>query len=79
MTSKDKLIEQFLDNPTKLKYEKIESIMLNVGFSIEWAKGSHKKISYPNLKLHLSIPLHKWDCKDFYKEQLKKFYLNNLK
>ena len=57
--SKDKLIEQFLDNPTKLKYEKIESIMLNVGFSIEWAKGSHKKISYQNLKLHLSIPLHK--------------------
>jgi len=68
MTKIDKLIEQFLRNPSSLSYSKIEKILLHFSFKKINAKGSHNKFKNPAIKYDLIIPVHNKDCKKFYKK-----------
>lgn len=68
MTKIDKLIRQFLNHPSALRYEEIEKILSHFGFEKIEAKGSHKKFKNPLLHHDLIIPVHNKDCKDFYKK-----------
>ncbi len=69
MTTKEKLFDKFLKNPTSIKYNDIEKILLLNWFEKIYAKGSHIKMKHKNLENDLIIPLHNWDCKDFYKKE----------
>ena len=67
MTKIEKIIQQLLNRPTSLRYKEIEKALKYLGFKINMAKGSHKKIKHKSLPHDLIIPVHNNDCKDFYK------------
>lgn len=67
MTKIDKIIEQFLNRPSSLRYTEIEKALLHLGFQKIEAKGSHKKFKHSRLDHDLVIPVHNHECKDFYK------------
>lgn len=69
MTSLKKEIDKFLKNPGTLRYNKIEKVLLHLGFIKIPAKGSHVKFKHPKMEKDLVIPVHKNDCKLFYKEK----------
>ncbi len=73
MTQKEKLVSKFLQNPTSLRYIQIVTVLEDHGFFQVQAKGSHVKFKHPKLDYDLTIPIHNKDCKDFYKQQAKKF------
>ena len=74
MTKEEKTIEKLLHRPTSLKYNEIENLFLNYKFKVEQRKWSHKKISLKqDEEKYVIVPLHKNDCKDVYKIQLKNF------
>ena len=76
MTKEEKIIEKLLNRPLSLKYSEIENLFIDDRFKIEQRKWSHKKITLKEEEeKYVIIPLHKNDCKDVYKIQLKKFYL----
>ena len=72
MTKIKKIIHQFLNRPTSLRYSEIEKILKYLEFEIIMAKGSHKKFKHSSLVTDLVIPVHNNDCKDFYKTQAAK-------
>jgi len=79
MSKIEKLINQFFDRPTSLKFYDIEKVLFHFGFKKIKAKGSHKKFKNPNFIHDLIIPVHNNECKDFYKKftsQVIKNYLN---
>ena len=80
MSKFEKKLRKFLDNPGSLKFAEIETLLLNSGFKITEAKGSHKKFKHPESK-GLSIPVHNNDCKLIYKNHVAKTLktLRNLK
>lgn len=79
MTKIEKIIKQFLNQPTSLHYNDIERILLNFGFEKINAKGSHNKFKNPHLKYDLIIPIHNNDCKDFYKNSAAKIIKQLIK
>ena len=72
MTKKEKLLNKFFKNPESLKYREIENLLLDHGFLMFEAKGSHKKFKHHLLKTDLIIPVHNKDCKQFYKKYVQK-------
>ncbi len=68
MVRKDKVLSRFLSDPGSLRYDKVEKLLLLIGFEKIEAKGSHKKFKHPKLKQDLIIPVHNNDCKSFYKK-----------
>ena len=72
MTQKDKRIEQFFKNPTSLNYFQIQKILLELGFVKIDAKGSHVKFKHSELRYDFIVPVHRNDCKDFYKKLASK-------
>ncbi len=72
MTQRDKLIQKFLKNPTSVKYAELVSILKHFGFEQIPAKGSHVKFKHSKLTSDLIIPVHRGDCKDFYKTLARK-------
>ena len=69
MTKIDKIVDQFFNRPTSLRYAEIEKALLHLGFEKIEAKGSHKKFKHSVLSHDLIIPVHNHKCKDFYKKQ----------
>jgi hypothetical protein len=72
-----------MNNPHSLNYFKIETLFQNEDFSIRKWKWSHRLIIYKkNPRYFAVIAIHWNDCKNCYKDDLKKlykFYLNNKK
>ena len=77
MTRKRKLIQKFLDKPKNIGYSKIEKILLWIGFERVEAKGSHTKFKYKNISEDLIFPLHKGDCKIYYKKAAAKLIIKH--
>ena len=73
MTQRGKLMQRFYNEPTSLKYIKIESILIKSGFIKIPTKGSHMKFKHETLEYDLVIPVHNNDCKDFYKKLALKY------
>ncbi|HEC30689.1 MAG TPA: type II toxin-antitoxin system HicA family toxin, partial [Candidatus Yonathbacteria bacterium] len=59
-------------SPTSIKYSDLENILTYFGFEKINAKGSHVKFKHSQLQYDFVIPVHKNECKDFYKKQAKK-------
>jgi predicted RNA binding protein YcfA (HicA-like mRNA interferase family) len=72
MSKIEKKVEKFLKNPLSFKYADIEIILIYFGFEKINAKGSHIKFKHFKLSRDLVIPVHKNECKDFYKFEVKK-------
>jgi len=72
MSQITKKVERFLKNPTSIKYLDLENILTYFGFKKINAKGSHVKFKHSQLQHDLIIPVHKNECKDFYKEESRK-------
>jgi predicted RNA binding protein YcfA (HicA-like mRNA interferase family) len=68
MSKIEKIVQQFLNRPTTLRYSDIEKVLLHLGFEKINAKGSHHKFKNSLLEHDLVIPVHGNDCKDFYKK-----------
>lgn len=77
MSKIDKLTNRFLANPKALHYPHLEKVLYRFGFIKIPAKGSHVKFKHQRLKHDLIIPVHKNDCKDFYKDLARKIVLLN--
>jgi predicted RNA binding protein YcfA (HicA-like mRNA interferase family) len=77
MTSIQKTLEKFLDNPKSLRYKDIETFLFKSGFVFEWWNWSHRIITSKKTGNHETIPIHNKDCKNVYKKKLMEFYLNN--
>lgn len=82
MSKIQKLVNELMINPTRLRYAQIEKILLYYGFTKHQAKGSHIKFKHKSLRYDLVISLHHNDCLDYYKKltrdhikQLSQFYL----
>lgn len=72
MTQIIKKVEKFLKNPISVKYSDLENILIYFEFEKINAKGSHIKFKHSQLQRDLIIPVHKNECKDFYKLEAKK-------
>jgi predicted RNA binding protein YcfA (HicA-like mRNA interferase family) len=72
MTSSEKRFKKFLHSPQSLKYGEIENLLVQSGFEMIKAKGSHNKFKHPLLKYDLIIPVHNNDCKSYYKNYAAK-------
>ncbi len=72
MSRIEKLIEKFLSNPETVKYVDLEKVLLHVGCEKIQSKGSHVKYKHIKLTFDIVIPVHKNECKPFYKKQVKK-------
>lgn len=70
--NRNKLLLKFLNNPDSLRFQKIETLLINLGFEKIEAKGSHKKFKHRLLEKDLIIPVHNNDCKSFYKNLASK-------
>ncbi len=73
MTRKQKVVDQFLKNPTAVSLSQIEYILIAHGAVRIEAKGSHVKWKHSAVARDLIIPVHNNDCKDFYKKEALKF------
>jgi hypothetical protein len=76
MSKKDKIKEQFLLSPRTLTYAKIYSFLMNEGYIEIDGKGSHTRIKDKKTWKSFVVPIHNWECKWIYKEELKNFYLS---
>ncbi len=72
MVERERVLQKFLNNPVRVRYSKIEGLLLNLGFEKVEAKGSHKKFKHWMLERDLIVPIHNNDCKSFYKKLIAK-------
>lgn len=70
MTQKQKLLEQFLQNPSSVSYKNIKTLLVFLGFIHVSAKGSHEKWKHALLEKDIIVPVHNNECKDFYKKDI---------
>jgi len=77
MTKKEKIRKEFLSDPRKLNYLKITNFLLTEWYEIDSWKWSHVKIRFIKSWEYFTVPIHNWDCKWYYKESLKNFYIKN--
>ena len=54
---KDKLLKELENNPTNVRFEILEKLLLDSGFELKSIKGSHH--SFSNGKLLITLPYHK--------------------
>jgi len=78
MTQIDKLLSKFKKGPDSVSYRDLERILLSLGFEKINTKGSHVKFKKEGLISDIVIPVHKNECKDFYKKQTYKQIKNLL-
>ncbi len=57
MSKKDKLLKELENNPTNVRFEIPEKLLLDNGFELKSVKGSHH--SFSNGKLLIALPYHK--------------------
>lgn len=72
MSQIEKQVEKFLKNPTSVKYAVLIKILRYYNFEVIEAKGSHVKFKHSHFAHDLVLPVHKGDCKDFYKKEAAK-------
>lgn len=72
MSQIEKQVEKFLQNPASVKYATLIKILQFYGFEIIEAKGSHVKCKHSQFVFDLVLPVHKGDCKEFYKKEAAK-------
>lgn len=77
MSSIEKLIKRFIENPYAIRYAELERILLFVGYVKVPAKGSHVKFKYQGLFADVIIPVHHNDCLNHYKKRTYKILLKN--
>lgn len=77
MTKKEKVFDKFIDNPESIKYRELKMVLENIWFIKIEAKWSHVKFKHTKLKHDIIIPVHNWECKEFYKKQTYKILKNN--
>jgi predicted RNA binding protein YcfA (HicA-like mRNA interferase family) len=63
-----KLIQKFHSKPSSLHFRDIEKIIFSSGYKKIHTRGSHTKYKHPAIHSDLIIPIHKKDCKNFYKK-----------
>ncbi len=77
MTSYEKLLLKFIENPQTLKFKDIEKIILKNWYEkTEW-KWSHT-VYKKDWELPIIVAIHNNDCKNPYKKSIKKILFNNL-
>jgi predicted RNA binding protein YcfA (HicA-like mRNA interferase family) len=77
MTKLQKILRKFYSNPASLRYSQIEKILISYGCIKISAKGSHMKFKHNLAESDLIIPVHKNDCKEFYKKCALEFIKDN--
>ncbi len=77
MNSEEKIIQQFLTQPESMKYDKIETILIKIGFLKSQGKGSHVKFFHTDCRERIVLPVHNNDCKRLYKVRTLKILKNN--
>ncbi len=78
MTRKDKELQKFLENPESVSFKKIEKFLKSLGFEKASIKGSHYKFRHKELRNNLIIPIHKGDCKKYYKKFIAKILIKKI-
>lgn len=76
MSQLEKLVRKFTTNPTSVSYKDIHKILTHSNCLVIGAKGSHVKYKHARSTYDLVIPVHKNECKDFYKKQAAIFLKN---
>ncbi len=59
MTKRDKLVESLRTNPTNVRFEVIQSILLDFGFKERQPKGGSSHYTYTLNAYILTVPKHK--------------------
>ena len=72
MSQLEKLMKKFAQTPQRVRYLEIEKILTILGCEKISAKGSHMKWKHRGLHYDIIIPVHRNECKDFYKVQVRK-------
>jgi predicted RNA binding protein YcfA (HicA-like mRNA interferase family) len=72
MTRIEKLLKKFLKNPTSLRFNQIEKILLRFGFSLISIRGSHRKYRHLEFGHSEIVPVHEGDCPKIYKMRIAK-------
>jgi len=72
MSRVEKLLKRFQKKPESARYTDFESILLYLGCEKVSVKGSHVKFKHRKLRHDIVIPVHKNECKRFYKKQALK-------
>jgi len=70
MSQMEKLLKRFLLKPESIHYSDLERILVSLGFEKIRAKGSHVKWKHHQLRNDIVIPVHRNECKEFYKQQV---------
>lgn len=79
MSQIEKLIAKFNTKPESVKFRELDKILKYIGCDSVEAKGSHKKYKHLKVKNDIVIPIHRGECKEFYKKQTQKQVKNILK
>lgn len=59
MTKKDKLINKIRNNPTNVRFETIQTILLDLGFKERQPKGGSSHYTYTLDNFIITVPRHK--------------------
>lgn len=77
MTQLEKIIKKFLNSPESCHFKDVDRILKHYGFIKIETKGSHVKYKHLELDINYVVPIHNADCKEFYKNEIKKI-INKL-
>jgi len=78
LTTKNKLLKKFLENPGGLKFRQIERLLKWLGFWLAGVRGSHRKYRHGRLKRDLTVPVHNRECKIGYKRKVARIIKNKI-
>ena len=76
MSKREKIKSDFINSPRRLSYPQIQSFLIDEWFTVIQWKWSHVKIKHTKSWKVFIVPIHNWECKWVYKEELKNFYLS---
>ena len=71
MSKRDKLLQSIRNNPTNVKFETLQKLLIYYGFKERQPKGGSSHYSYTLGKLILTVPKHKPVNKIYVKQFLK--------
>lgn len=70
MSQIEKLLKKFISSPHTVAYKDIERLLRHANFERIQAKGSHVKWKHSHRRSDIIVPVHKNDCKPFYKKMI---------
>lgn len=59
-------------DPSSIKYSDLAQILAYFGYVEVSTKGSHVKSKHPQMEYDLVVPVHRNECKAFYKMEARK-------